>query len=343
MRKYSSADKISVGVVGYGGAFNMARAHLEQARAAGMVPTAVAEIDAARREVARKDFPGIEVYRNAAEMYRKSNVRLVSIITPHYTHAKLAVQALNAGRHVVTEKPMALTTAECDRMIAVAKRNRCLLSAYHNRHWDGCIMQAVKTIQKGTIGEVVRICASIGRHGKPTDTWRGSRSISGGILYDFGAHFVEYALQILDGEISEVSGFAHHGAWAATSPWGADANEDDAFALVRFSSGQHLALNVTSLDSNASPYWLEITGTRGSYLFNGEIFEQVLPKGTGVQRTTGRNPQGDWKAYYRNIADFLTKKAPLVITAEWARRPIHVLDLAIRSAKAGKTLKARYG
>ena len=58
--------------------------------------------------------------------------------------------------------------------------------------------------------------------------------------------------------------------------------------------------------------------------------------------TKGRNPPTQWEKYYANVAAHLVKGVPLVITAEWARRPIHILDLAGRSAKQGKALKARY-
>ena len=345
MKKYKSADQITVGVIGYGGAraYSMGRVHIESARDAGMRPVAIAEIDPKRRITAREENPDLAVYQSVEEMFRKSDVELVVVVTPHNTHAKLIVQSLNTGRHVITEKPMALTTAECDRILATAKRNKRLATAFHNRHWDGCIMGAVRAVQKGTIGEVVRVSARMGQHGKPADTWRGSRLLSGGILYDWGVHCVEYALQILEGRIVEVTGFAHHGTWAAKSHWSEDANEDDAYAVVRFSSGQHFTLHMTSIDANTSPYWLEITGTKGSYLFNNDHFELVRPKGTGVQRTSGRNPQSNWTAFYHNIADYLTRKAPLIITPEWSRRPIHVIDLAVRSAKAGRTLRAKYG
>ncbi len=127
---------LKAGVVGYGGAFNMGRAHLNEMKQAGMVPTAVAEIDPKRRDVARQDFPGIETYDSAAAMLRKSSVDVISLITPHNTHARLALQCLRAGRHVVCEKPMAITTGECDAMIAAARKAKVMLSAYHNRHWD---------------------------------------------------------------------------------------------------------------------------------------------------------------------------------------------------------------
>src|SRR3972149_9987033 len=101
MKRYKSAGEIKVGVGGSGGAFNMGRHHLKESQQAGMTPVAVAEIDPKRLQAAQEDFPGIATFSSLREMLKKSDVNLITIITPHNTHAKLAVAALNAGRHVV--------------------------------------------------------------------------------------------------------------------------------------------------------------------------------------------------------------------------------------------------
>ena len=207
MAQFKKAEDIKVGVIGYGGAFNMGCAHLNEMKKAGMIPAAVAEIDAKRLEVATKDFPGIETYTSVAEMLRKSDVNLLAIITPHNTHAQLAMQCLNAGRHVVCEKPLAITTAECDTMIAAAKKNKVVLSTYHNRHWDGLILEAMKHIRAGEIGAVVRVDVQMAGWNKPGDWWRSSKTISGGLLYDWGVHLLEYTLQVVNDDIREVSGY----------------------------------------------------------------------------------------------------------------------------------------
>ncbi|MEI8315642.1 MAG: Gfo/Idh/MocA family oxidoreductase, partial [Verrucomicrobiota bacterium] len=100
MKRFSKASDIKVGVVGYGGAFNMGKAHLSEMKRAGMTPVAVAELDPTRLEVATKDFPGIQTYRSLTEMLKKSDVNLATMITPHNTHAPLGLEALRAGRHV---------------------------------------------------------------------------------------------------------------------------------------------------------------------------------------------------------------------------------------------------
>lgn len=344
MARFAETKDITVGVVGYGGQFNMGLQHLNGMKNAGMTPIAVAELDEERLKVAAQDFPGIETYTSVAEMLEKSAVNLVTIITPHNTHAALTLQCLKAGRHVVCEKPLAVTTDECDAMIKEAQRQDLVLSTYHNRHWDGNILRAVEqVVQQGVIGDVVRIEAHMGGYGKPRDWWRSSKSISGGVLYDWGVHLLEYSLQLLPGAgITEVSGFHKTGVWAPHTGWKDDTNEDEAQAVVRFDSGQWLTLTVTSLDSNPKDGMLEITGTKGTYVMEGRGWTLITHEDAAKVVRTGQNPPSQGQCYYDNVAAYLTGTADLVITAEWSRRPIHILDLADRSAKQNRSLAATY-
>ena len=158
MARFERAADVRTGVVGYGAAFDMGRRHLSDMRKAGMTPCAVAETDRERLAAAGTDFPGIEQYRSVGEMLRHSAVNLVVLITPHNTHARLALKCLRAGRHVITEKPFAITTAQCDAMIREAGARDLMLSAYHNRHWDGCVLEALKHLhEEKAIGEIYRM------------------------------------------------------------------------------------------------------------------------------------------------------------------------------------------
>jgi predicted dehydrogenase len=346
--QFKKAKDIKVAAIGYGGAFGMGRAHLLQMQQAGMTPTAAVDPDLERLKVAEAEFPGIETYASVGEMIARSDVNLVAIITPHNTHAALALQCLEAGIHVVCEKPFAITTAECDKMIAAAKKKKLVLSTYHNRHWDGGVLNALKVIKKkGSIGDIVRIEAHMGAYGCPREWWRSSKSISGGILYDWGVHLLEYSLQLIDSEVVEVSGFAHNGFWASKTKWKDDTNEDEGFVVVRFQSGQWLTLCITQIDSKpkSDRNSLEITGTKGTYLCSAGSGQHTIitHKKDDLVTTVGQDPPCEWGRYYQNVADHLVKDHELVISPEWARRPIHILDLADRSVKAGKAMKAKYG
>lgn len=342
MRRYKNASDIKVGVIGYGSQYNMGKFHLEKMANVGMKPTVVVELDEQRLAVARKDFPGIETYTSVDQMLAKSKVDLVTIITPHHTHGELALKCLSAGRHVVCEKPMAVTTDECDAMINEAQKQQVVLTAYHNRHWDGCVLQAVKVIDSGVIGEVSRVAAQMGVHKFPGDWWRSNKSISGGALYDWGVHFAEYALQMIDSQIVEVSGFSHWGHWASKSPWAKDANEDEATAVVRFANGVWLTITITYLDHYPKENLFEITGTEGTLLLTANRWKTVRIEGDKTVTNEGPNVPSDWPRYHQNLIEHLVKGKPLIITPEWSRRTIHILDLATRSAEKGVTLKAKY-
>jgi predicted dehydrogenase len=341
--KLTKSSGIRVGVIGYGGAFNMGREHLKEMGAAGMTPAAVAELDPARLAVAEADFPGIAKFTKVSDMLKRGGVDLVTIITPHNTHAKLALQCLRAGKHVVCEKPLAITTAECDAMIAAARKAGVVLSTYHNRHWDGWILRAVDLVKKKkVIGDIYKIDARMGRRELPGDWWRSSRSISGGILYDWGVHLLEYGLQLAGSEVVEVSGYARSGFWAPRTKWKSDTNEDEAAAVVRFRNGIWMSLSITSLDSNPKPGFLEITGTQGSYVITGQNYTITRREGLKALVEEGPHLPNEWHRFYENIAAHLVRGTELAITPEWSRRPIHILDLALQSAKQGKALPAKY-
>ena len=346
MAKFKKASDIKVGVIGYGGAFNMGKAHLDQMHKAGMTPVAVAEIDKARLKVAEEEFPGIETYDNVDKMLKNSDVNLITIITPHDSHAPLALKCLKAGKSVCCEKPLAITTAECDAMIREAKKNKVILTTYHNRHWDGCILEAVKKIKKQkVIGDIVRIEAHMGGYRCPGDWWRSSKKMSGGITYDWGVHLLEYSLQLLEDELTEVTGFAKKGFWAKENKWKKDCIEDEGFLVARFKKGAWISLTITNIDSNSKSDdrgWIEITGTEGTYIFDGGTYKIIKHKKGVKTVTSGNNPDSQGDKYYQNVADHMVKGAELIISGEWSRRPIHILDLGNRSATSGKAIKAKY-
>lgn len=342
MRQFKRAADIKAGMIGYGQSFRVGHHHISEIKQAGMQAVAVADPVKSCRDQAEKDFPGIQTYKSVDEMLKKSDINLAAVLTPHNSHADLAIRCLRAGRHVVCEKPFAITTAECDAMIREAKKRKLMLSTYHNRHWDGCILEATRLIRRGVIGKVIRAEAHMGGYRCPGAAWRSSKSISGGILYDWGAHLLEYSLQVIKSDIVEVMGHAATGFWAPKTPWKKDTIEDEGFAIVRFKNGAWLTLCISHIDSNPKPGIIEFTGTKGSYIMDHQAYTIVRHDGQDTITTKGRNRRNEGWRFYKNIANHLTKGTKLVITAEWARRPIHILDLAGQSAKRGKALAAKY-
>lgn len=342
MAYFSDPSQINVGIIGYSPAFNMGRAHMSQAQKAGMTPTAVADLNPDLLAAAQEDFPGIKTYSDGNDLINDPDVNLVVLIIPHNMHADFTIKCLNQGKHVVSEKPFAITTQECDDMIAAAEKNGLMVSTYHNRHWDGCILEALDRVRGGAIGDVVRIEAHMGGYKKPGEWWRASKSISGGILYDWGVHLLEYSLQLLDAEIAEVMGVSWNGFWANESVWERDSNEDEASAFVRMKNGTFINLRISSIDANPREGQIEIFGTKGVHIMSQGTWKIITHDGEDRVVTEGENRKGEQWRFYQNVCDHLVKGDELIITPQWARRPIHILDLAGRSSQQGQALQATY-
>lgn len=131
-------ETISCGVIGYGGAFNMGRAHanyIEQTE--GLQLHSICDISVERTAVAQQDFPAAQTFNDVAQMLQSPDLDLVVIVLPHNLHAPVAIQASQAGKHVIVEKPMCITVEEATQMIEAARAAGKMLSVFHNRRQDG--------------------------------------------------------------------------------------------------------------------------------------------------------------------------------------------------------------
>ena len=327
------------GVIGYGGAFNMGPHHLNSmARNAPMEVAAVCELDADRRRVATEDLPDIKTYGRVGDMLRHAELDLVTIITPHNTHADLAVQCLNAGVAVVCEKPLAITSQQVKDMMAAARRKGVVLSTFHNRRWDGDFLVLRDLILKEKlIGRVFRIEAGFGGYGAQGPWWRSDRKISGGSIYDWGAHFTDWILNIVPDELAWVSGFQ-----VKNEEWKGYTNEDHSEYTLRFKGGCLATLTISHLAMGDKPKW-RILGEQGAIVAGGGQFEvEAMVNG---RRMSASVPYGesDWNAYYENVCQHLMGRAKLAVTAESAARVIGVLDAAnISAARGSESVKPAF-
>ena len=328
-------DQVRVGVVGYGAAYNMGKYHLDGMRAnPGFVPTAVCDTDAARLEAARTDFPGIETYSDLDAMLAASKVQLLAVILPHNLHASVTVRCLEAGRHVVVEKPFALTVEECDAMLQAAEANGVMLSCFHNRHWDANILTIMKHLPR--IGRPYRWESHQGSHQRPRDWWRSDKAVSGGLIYDWGAHYVEWMLQVMGYDIERIDGFRLDEVWREAS------NEDEVEAIVHFKGdaiGSHTATSVACAGKPA----IRICGTGGTIIADHQsvTVHTVEADGSRVATEVPMEARAG-EQYYRNVHDHLLADEDLLITPQWARRVIQVLDCAGRAAATGESIAAKY-
>lgn len=325
-------------VIGYGGAYNMGKRHGEQMRNHGIEFSAACDLDPARAAQAKEDFPNIEVFTNPDELLARDDIDLVTVITPHNTHAELGKRILEAGKHCILEKPMCIAAADGYEMLRIAKERGRMLSVYHNRRWDGWYLTLKELMAKGLIGDIFRIEMAFGGFGKPLDWWRSDKAISGGALYDWGAHLFDYSLGVVPGKIKSVRGVVNNLLWHEYT------NEDHVDSTVYMENGATINVQISSLAHAGKPH-VRLLGTKGaiidSNIFDGEL--QFYTDLNGVKVETKVKTEKDQGAnYYANIADHLYRGAELAVKPEEALRNIAVIETSERSAEAGAELPVPY-
>jgi len=323
---------IGVGIIGYGGAFNMGKIHGEALNnQRGCETVAVCDIDPERTKHAKDELGDhINVYTKYQDLLKDDRVDLVIVILPHNIHAEVCAAASNAGKHVVTEKPFCITLEEADAMIAAADKAGTMLSCFHNRRWDGDFRQMLSLIQHGEIGEVFHADAATGGWGPPNNWWRSSKPISGGSLYDWGAHYVDWLLNLIPRRIESVSGSLQNHLWHNTS------NEDFAQVTIRFEGGVTATLEQGSLVAVGRAGW-RILGTKGGLTNDGPGGPVSMVKHEhGSKHETKLTPwEPNWHSYYQNVANHLLMDEPLIVTADQARRTIGVFEMVEKSHEQG--------
>lgn len=332
MAKAQGTTTLRGAVIGYGGAFNMGKLHADSMKAAGFTFVGACDLDPARAEAAGQDYPGIGTWTDPAKFIAECDADLVTIITPHNTHAELAIACAKAGKHVVVEKPMCITVAEADAMIAAAKKAKRTLTVYQNRRHDGDFLALKEIVEKGLIGDVFRVEVNAGGWGKPGTWWRSDKAISGGAFYDWGAHLIDWLLHIVPANIDSVVGHFHKLVWKQVT------NEDHVQALIRFAGGCVADVQLSSIQRISKPRWT-VLGTKGAAVCQGDAFRVVTEmKGYQAELRVPHKPT-HWQGYYDNLAAHLFRGAPLEVTPESSRRVIAVMETAERSSQSGMAEK----
>jgi scyllo-inositol 2-dehydrogenase (NADP+) len=323
---------VSCAVVGYGPAFNMGKAHAGWIKKTkGLDLFAICDVDPKRTKAAEEDFPGIQTFNNLDDLL-KVDFDLATIVTPHNVHAPLALRCLEAGRHTIVEKPMCITTEEATRMIEASRRSKVMLSVFHNRRWDGDYMALKEIIQKGLIGEVYQIEAFAGGFGHPGKWWRSNKEVSGGAMYDWGAHFLDWILNLVPDKMEGIVGFSQKLVWKDVT------NEDDVRAIIRFKSGAVADFQQSSIAMVGKPRW-RILGSKGGIVDGDKVFKvSTFLKGLRAEVQV-KYRESNWDGYYQNISDHLNRGRDLVVKPEEARRVIAVMETAERSWRDGSTMQ----
>jgi scyllo-inositol 2-dehydrogenase (NADP+) len=334
-------------VVGYGFAGRCFHSYL-----VGLTPGLALHGVASRSPATRERIVAerrCRAYDHVEAVLADPEVDLVVLATPNSTHAELAVRALAAGKHVVTDKVMCLSLRECDRMLAAARRSGRLLSVFQNRRWDGDYLTLRRLMADGRLGDVRSLEVAWQGFGA-WGGWRGQAAMGGGKLYDLGAHLIDQVLLLFPEAVTSVYARLHHDLPVTDT-------ESQALAVIGFASGRTAVVDTSSLAAIAKPRFYAC-GTGGTFIkygvdpqdkamIAGDIDsareDEALCGRLHDGKTETRIPTlpGRWRCYYENIAAVLAGTAAPAVRLGEVRRAIAVLDAAFRSARSGQAVRTR--
>ncbi len=308
------------------------------------------------RSLANSRYPEAILVGDSKDILQDESIDLVVVATPNSTHAAIAREVLEAGKHVVVEKPFTVTSAEADELIALAKSKNKLLAVFQNRRWDSDFKTIRKIIAADMLGDVVEYEAHFDRfrnYLKP-DTWKEEAAPGSGILYDLGSHLIDQAL-CLFGTPAEVS--------AELRVQRKNSQVLDNFHLTLHYPNTRVILKAGMLVREPGPRYV-ISGYHGSFVKYGlDVQEDNLkagmaPKGAenwGVEpeeiwgkinteidglHLVGKieSEPGDYTAFYQNVYNALQGQEELEVKPEEARNTIRVIELAMQSHEEKRTL-----
>lgn len=210
------------------------------------------------RQVALK-YGNPQIYTNQTEMFRTDKIDIVDVCTPPQIHAVIAIEALEAGCHVLMEKPMALTATDCDKMIDVAKRNNRKLCIVHNVLFHPPLVKAQELFRQGAIGDFrgMRILLADPKDEMimREDYW--IHKLPGGLIGETGPHPVYISLAFL-GKINNVEVFAKNYLvhdWARFDEFRIELDADNGMSSIAVSySGNRYAAEVEIFGSEGALY-----------------------------------------------------------------------------------------
>ncbi|GHB29820.1 oxidoreductase [Mongoliitalea lutea] len=339
-------SKIRVGLVGYGSVGEKFHAPLISV-CPGMELTAVVERKSNRSQ---EKYPDVTVYRSLEDLLEADAADLIVIVTPnefHYTQAKLA---LEAGKHVVVDKPVTVHSHEAEALHALAQEKGLILSVFQNRRLDGDIRTVQKLLQEGTLGRIVHFESHFDRF-RPdlVDNWREKDVPGNGITYDLGTHLIDQAV-LLFGKPTSVQ--------ATILKQRNNAVADDFFDITLHYPGIHCRLTASCM-SNVPMMKFLILGEKGSYIKYGlDVQEKALkeertPKGPNWGMEPAQSwgqlhlahasmsyptERGDYRLYYQNIAEAIQGKSSLLVKMEEAILVLRIIEAAFESHQTGKKI-----
>jgi predicted dehydrogenase len=344
------ANPLNVGLIGFGLAGRVFHAPLIHANP----DLRLTHIVQRHGDEAEKKYPQAKLLRDADELFSEKSIDLVVVATPNTSHFELAAKALSAGKHVVVDKPFAITSADADKLIDLARKMGRVLSAFQNRRWDGDFLTVRQILDQKRLGRLAEYESRFDRFRpalKP-GAWREEAIPGSGVLFDLGSHLIDQAI-VLFGR--------PQGIFADLRSQRDRAVAVDSFEVHLAYPALKVTLKAGSLVCEPSPRFT-LYGTQGSYLkFGLDPQEEALKQGgSPAQPNWGSEPEAAWGTltncngnltrekyptlagcypeYYKNIYEAITGKAELAVKPEQAREVIRLIELAEQSAKEERML-----
>jgi len=348
---------LRVGLVGYGFAGQTFHAPVLSA-VPGLELAAVAS---SQPDKVHADWPAAAVVPDAAALAARADIDLVVVATPNAQHHPVAKAALEAGKHVVVDKPFTLDAAQARELAALARQRGRLLSVYQNRRFDSDFLTLRALLAGGEPGRPVFLESHFDRfRPEVRERWREQAVPGAGLWVDLGAHLLDQAVQLFGrpDTLQLDTAVLRDGAQV----------EDYFHAVLRYEQGAaaplRVVLHATTLAAQAAPRYL-LHGTRGSYVKHGvdpqeEALragrrpggadwgadpldgELVLQAGGAAVPQRRRVPTlaGDYTRYYAAVRDAILGEGANPVPPEEAVALMELLDLGRQSAREGRALPA---
>lgn len=344
------SEAIKLGIIGCGGQGG----YLSEAAAiSGRAElVACADIDAARAEQFAAQFGYADSFGNAAEMLDEADIEAVIVATTHDQLQPAAMQAVEAGRHALVEKPMALTAEAGRALVEAARKADVRLMCGYTLRFLPERQEMRRLLDEGAVGEVTHVLSGqlIGAMGG----WLGDRSRGGGPLYYVGSHALDFLLWMADEPVTEVF---------AQINWAEDRKvETDASIAIRFGNGI-LGQLLTSQRMGGRYGWCDVVGSAGrlhAEWENDEVFvqSQTMPEYSRPTRievpADAHHPQypreagarlggfkyvRSWAAEFTEFADAIREGREPSVSGADAVRALEVIDAAFESDETGRPVE----
>ena len=297
--------------------------------------------------------PGSQVVRNFDDIIDDPAIELVVVNTPDHLHVDMATRAMEAGKHVVVEKPFTLLTSEAEQLIEIAEKHGVILSVYHNRRWDGVYRTVKEVLASGKLGRMVDFEVHFDRFRNYIKASWKDQANGTGTLYNLGSHLVDQALTLF--------GMPDR-LFCDTRMLRDGALTDDSYDLWLHYPDFKCMLRSSYLVREPGPSFM-IHGTEGSFLAWGtdpqerDLKDGLIPgsEGWGMDPSfsharihtdfEGKHIEGDYPLlagnymeYYDNIYEAIRNDATLEVTAQQAKDVIRIIEAAYESSRTGEVV-----